>query len=282
MAEKDQGAKAIIQLRPADFIQQVLPEAEFVGPLETDVATESQLMLDTLYRIRLAGVECAVNIEIQAAYDKDMPQRLFEYGTSAMRVHKLPAFTVVLWLQSKGHAPASPYRVQVGTYLLTEWHFFNVEMRKLSASAMITTGPLGLLPFVPFMQGTNEQFAEQAMQRVKEQAPSDQQDTLALILAVFIAEVYKSDDLARAIVRRVFMSTDLLKDSPLYQSLVREAVREARMDAKRELAQAVLERRFGPLSQDVLQALNTADETTLSAAGASDTLEQARAHLGLQ
>jgi hypothetical protein len=53
-------------------------------------------------------------------------------------------------------------------------------------------------------------------------------------------------------------------------------------EGMRELTRAVLGRRFGPLSQDVLQALNTADATTLSAAGASDTLEQARAHLGLQ
>ncbi|HEX6780208.1 MAG TPA: hypothetical protein VF099_18500 [Ktedonobacterales bacterium] len=57
---------------------------------------------------------------------------------------------------------------------------------------------------------------------------------------------------------------------------------EGRAEGMCKLTQSILERRFGPLSQDVLQALNAADETTLSAAGASDTIEQARAHLGLQ
>ena len=49
MAEKDQGAKAIIQMRPADFIKKLLPDTEYLGPLETDVATEPQLVLDTLH-----------------------------------------------------------------------------------------------------------------------------------------------------------------------------------------------------------------------------------------
>jgi hypothetical protein len=203
MAEKDQGAKAIIQLRPADFIQQVLPDAEYQGPLETDVATEPQLVLDTLYGIRYHGIDCAIDFEVQATYDKDMPLRLFEYGSSAMRVHKRPIISVVLWLQSGGAVPESPYIIQVDNIPIGTWHFHNIRMQNLSASAMITSGPLGLLPFVPFMQGNDEQLAEQAMRRVKEQASEEEAETLAFVLAVFIAQVYNSDELARAIVRRV-------------------------------------------------------------------------------
>jgi len=133
------------------------------------------------------------------------------------------------------------------------------------------------------------------MRRVKEQAPEEETETLAFVLAVFIAQVYKSDDLARAIVRRVFMSTDLFKESPLYQSLVKEAKEEAAAEAaeaaqkariqnSRELAQSALEGRFHTLSADILQALGTADEATLRAIVAhvsSDTLDQVRSRLGL-
>ncbi|HEU5366936.1 MAG TPA: hypothetical protein VFU69_00665, partial [Ktedonobacterales bacterium] len=94
-------------------------------------------------------------------------------------------------------------------------------------------------------------------------------------------QVYKSDALARAIVRRVFMSTDLFRDSPLNQSILSEE----RLQTTRELAQAALEGRFQTLSDDILQALGTADEATLKAIVAhvsSDTLEQVRARLGLE
>lgn len=286
MAEKDQGAKAVIQLRPADWIAYALPGAEFEGPLETDVATEPQLLLDTLYRARYHGIACAVHIEIQAALDKTMPRRMFLYGSRAMGVHGLPVISVVLWLHSKGRVPASPYQVWVDDRLVVNWHFINIEVRKLSASAMITSGPLGLLPFVPFMQGANEQVAEQAMRRVKEQAPEDEAKTLGFVMAVFIAEVFHSELLAWAIVRRIFMSIDLFKESPLYQSLVKQAKEEGMAQGMaqgmREIAQSALESRLGPLSAEILQALSTADEATLKAVVASNALEQVRQHLGLE
>jgi hypothetical protein len=147
------------------------------------------------------GGEGDIDFEVQATYDKDMPQRMFEYGSSGMRVHKLPVISVVLWLQSGGAVPASPYEIRVDDIPIGTWHFYNTRMQDFAASDMITAGPLGLLPFVPFMGGANEQLAEQAMQRVKEQAPEEETETLAFILAVFIAQVYKSDALARAIVR---------------------------------------------------------------------------------
>ncbi len=126
------------------------------------------------------------------------------------------------------------------------------------------------------------------MRRVKQEAPEEETETLAFVLAVFITQVYKSEALARAIVRRVFMSTDLFRDSPLIQSILKEAAEEAaekaRIQTTRELAQAALEGRFQTLSEDILQALGTADEATLKAIVAhvsSDTLEQVRARLGL-
>lgn len=160
------------------------------------------------------------------------------------------------------------------------WHFYDIRMQDFSASDMLTTGPLGLLPFVPFMGGANEQLAEQAMWRITQDVPEDEAETLAFVLAVFIAQVYKSADLARSIVRRVLMSTDLFRESPLF----RELMSEERLQNSHELAQVALEGRFQTLSADILQALGTADEATLKAIVAhvsSDTMEQMRARLGL-
>ncbi|HEY7358052.1 MAG TPA: hypothetical protein VH590_16345 [Ktedonobacterales bacterium] len=69
------------------------------------------------------------------------------------------------------------------------------------------------------------------------------------------------------------------------ESSFAEAVTEitARQTARR-MAQVALEGRFGTLSDELLAALKTADETTLESIVAhitSDTLEQIRARLGL-
>ena len=49
----------------------------------------------------------------------------------------------------------------------------------------------------------------------------------------------------------------------------------------RRLAHRALEKRFGPLSDDVLATIQNADEATLEEVIGSETLEEARTHLGL-
>jgi hypothetical protein len=65
----DQGIKRLLQARPQDVLTLALPGVEYLAPMPTDVATEPQLVLDTLYQVRYQGEECAVNIEAQAYPD---------------------------------------------------------------------------------------------------------------------------------------------------------------------------------------------------------------------
>jgi hypothetical protein len=61
-----------------------------------------------------------------------------------------------------------------------------------------------------------------------------------------------------------------------------EAVQEhTRKKTARRMAQVALEKRFGPLSDDVLAAIQAADEATLEDVVGSLSLEEARRYLGL-
>lgn len=44
----DQGIKRLLQMRAADVLEYVLPGCRYVRPMPIDVATEPQLVLDTL------------------------------------------------------------------------------------------------------------------------------------------------------------------------------------------------------------------------------------------
>lgn len=85
MAEMDQGIKRLIQTHPADMLALAVPGGEFLNPLHVDVATEPQLVLDTLLRVRNHGIECAVDIEAEARPHAEIGRRLFEYGAGQHR-----------------------------------------------------------------------------------------------------------------------------------------------------------------------------------------------------
>ncbi|HKV85359.1 MAG TPA: hypothetical protein VJN88_12445, partial [Ktedonobacterales bacterium] len=152
MAEMDQGIKRLLQSHPADVLELALPGVEYIEPMPVEVATEPQLLMDTLFRVRYRGVECAVNVEAQAYPDPAMPRRCFEYGSRASVVFGVPVLSVVLWLERGGPVPTSPYQMVVGDWVQATWQFTNIEVYTLSAADTVASEHLGLLPLVPFMR----------------------------------------------------------------------------------------------------------------------------------
>jgi hypothetical protein len=277
VGDMDQAMKRLVHLRGPDLLALAVPGAVFKRLLPTEPATEPQLMLDSLLEVEVDAEECLVDFEFQLGIDQTMPRRMFEYGARASIVQQKPVISVVIWLEKgKGKIPASPYQMKAGRYKLATWPFLSLELYKLAASATIQSGALGLLPLVPFMQGANEQVVEQAMRRVREEAPPEQGIELASLLAVFI-DRRQGTDLALTILRRFGMASDILKQSGLVQPLLAEE--------DQEMARAALEGRFGQVDREVLQALAAADKATLLELLrhiSTDSLEQVRTRLGLK
>ena len=304
MPEMDQGIKRLLQTHPGDVLALALPEAEYLGTLPVDVATEPQLVLDTLLRARYHGIECAVDLEAEARPREDMGRRCFEYGARATIVTGLPTISVVMWLEPDGAPPVSPYELWVDDRLVGTWHFIGIEVYRLRAEALIDSWLLGLLPLVAFTaDATDVSVVERAAQLVKDQAPADQVSELESLLVVFAARTF-GNDRALEIIRRLFVSTEILEQSPLYRLWREQAMqegiehgieqgREQGIEQGREQglqqglaegALAALRLRFGELAHEVEQAVASARKETLEdvlAHVATDTLEHVRARLGL-
>lgn len=293
MAEMDQGIKRLLQTHPADVLELALPGVEYLEPMPSEVATEPQLLMDTLFRVRYRGVHCAVNVEAQAYPDPAMPRRCFEYGSRASVVFGIPVLSVVLWLERRGTVPASPYQMLVGDWMQATWQFINIEVYNLSAPAIVGTDHLGLLPLVPFMRDSSVEVIESAARRVKERSAPEDASMLASLLAVFGARQYGNEAM-RALIRRLFMSTELLDQSPLYREWVDKAkaegmaegeakgISEGEAKALRESVQTVLLGRFQTLDVDLLAALEVATPDALRDTLrhiTTDSLDQARARL---
>lgn len=140
--------------------------------------------------------------------------------------------------------------------------------------------------------GEQETTIERAVTLVRERvADSERQRMAASLLALFAARHLGAKSVL-AIFRRVFMSTEILDQSPLYHQLVDEAVArswaEGRTEGEakgvREAALAALRGRWGELSPDVAAAVEAVSAGVLLdvvAHIATDTREQMQARLGL-
>ena len=291
MGTMDQGFKAWLDLCKDDVLPWAMgTPVTILGTFPKELAPAPQLLPDSFYRARVEKHECLVNIEAQATIDPTMGRRMYEYGSRARLESGLPVFSVALWLfkDPQGHRPPrSPYKEFIGQRLRATWEFENIELYRLSADAIMKAKAIGLLPLLPFTKDATAAMVEQAMRRVKEEAPAEQMRPLAGLLGVFTSRFY-GKEMALDLFRRLFMSTEIMQEFPLFREMMAEA--EARGEARgmaegmREAARLGLEDRFGTLSTEIQTALSQADEAALKALLAhiaTESLEQLRARLGL-
>ncbi len=97
-----------------------------------------------------------------------------------------------------------------------------------------------------------------------------------------LAGVQLNNAEVRAALRRHPMVNDLWQHSSVAQELKEEGRVEGRAEAARHMARIALESRFGTLSEDMLAAIQAADEATLETLITAKSLEDARAQLGLK
>lgn len=284
----DQGIKRLIQTHPADVLDLLVPGAEYLGTLPVDVASEPQLVLDMLLRVRYHGIECALDIEAEARPRPEIGKRLCDYGSRVRGVTGLRVISTVLWLEPGGTPPPSPYEERADDLPLVSWHFIGVELYRVQAPALIARGPVGLLPLVPFAQGGDDlATVERTAALVKERAPAAEVDELAGLLALFAARTFDAEVL-RGIMRRLKMSTEIIEKSAFYQEALAKGEAKGKAEGieegQRNAALVVLRGRFGELPPDLAQAISAADQATLDQVlryAGTDTLEQMRARLGV-
>lgn len=292
MADMDQGIKRLIQTHPRDVLAFAVPEAEYLGTVPVDVATEPQLVLDTLMRVRYDGEECAVDIEAEARPKPDIGRRLFEYGARANIVTGLPVISVVFWLEPGGAPPTSPYVLRAGRRRCGEWDFTGIELYKEPAESLLERRVTGLLPLVPFMRGgASLDVIERTAVLVRDQASPAEIGELEALLAVFGSRAVGAE-VMRNLVRRILMSTEIIGTSPLYQEWIAEATEKGREQGieqgtalgQRTAALLVLRGRFGEVPEPIAQTLEKASAELLQTMllhVATESLEQIAARLGV-
>ncbi len=271
MGDMDQGIKRLLQLRPQDFLDIAFPDAhaEFLGPLETDMAMEPQLITDTLFHARLYNEACILDIEAQAYPEAEMSRRMFKYGARVDIIYDLPVLSIVLILQPGGTVEQPPYRRNIGSIPIAIWHFHNIEIYNLRGRDIIEAGMISLMPLVPFMADRSVEIVAAAAKTIKEQVPDlDQVKELEGLLSVFGARFFGLDAI-KAMMEALFMSNKIIEESPVYQEALvigeQRGEQRGELQSKREDVRLLLEKRFGALDLELVAAIEQADLALLKA-----------------
>ncbi|MEZ6189182.1 MAG: hypothetical protein R3F62_29800 [Planctomycetota bacterium] len=175
----------------------------------------------------------------------------------AHRVHDtLWLLVICLKPGKKQGEPRTTYERRVGERVALRFEFDVVKVWELRADDLLRDAKPGLLPLVPYADGTSKGHVERALEALGRIDPEHRRGELQAALTVFADNVFPDENWAAR------MPEELLMGSTIYQR--GEAAGE--LAGKRTLLARQLAKRLAERAQPLLPRLQRADLTTLDTA----------------
>jgi predicted transposase YdaD len=177
------------------------------------------------------GEDFLLHIEFQSSNDKGMPERLLEYSFRAKMEYDKPICSCVIFLRKDGIVPEPPLRwtwrkgkkILIFDYLcLKLWEMTREELLAFNQPALL---PLALLT----KDGASRTIVTEMFESLLEHKLYD----LLPVGQTLAALTLKKDDLDW-LERTYQKMTDILKDSPAYQWMTRDAREDGRVEGLEE------------------------------------------------
>jgi hypothetical protein len=217
-----------------------------------------------------------------------------------MDAHQLPVLSCVVYLLRDGIVSQSPVNITVPTgYLVHTFHYVSIEVGRLVAQDLYSTGSDTLLALVPLAKdGTQRSVLEHIFEQLGKQRELAQAETratevelIAFTFASFVLQQkHKTVDLDW-LVRRFREMHDIIQDSPIFQEILREGMEkgikqgleqgleQGRLEAARRILLILTEKRFPTLVDfaqervEHIQNLDVIDNLILAITSANNELE---------
>lgn len=290
----DQAFKRLLGKHQNEFLQFLLPELRLPAGVYTWIAeapTElpaAPLQADRVWIIEDVQRErILLHIEVQTRPDQTMGKRVMQYGTRLILRDDMPPLSVVIYLEPSANIETSPYIVVAGGIEVLRYNYVVVPLWTISAARILNTEAYDLWPLAVLMKDVTLESAIKVAQDIAQLDLSRAERGELIGLEEALSVLRLGRGALHQALRRYAMD-ELLVESSIYQEALAkgkaEGLVEGQQRAARDMALAVLEKRFLTVSADLIAAIEAADEATLRAlAGdfATESLEQIRARLGL-
>ncbi len=231
------------------------------------------------------GKQCLLHIELQTRADDEMGERLAEYKLRLWRRDHLPVQSIVVFLRPTEKLPSTPFVIPWKGHTSLQSDFELVKLWEIPPERVLETSHYDLWPLASLMGEVSIERVVAIAERISTATPLLPAERSELTgLLVVLAEVRLRRRTVIRALRRNPMIDELIRNSSLFEEAKAEGKTEGKAEGERRMLALMLEARFGPLSDDLRTAIESANEVTLTTIGqhaASETLEQLRARLGL-
>ena len=256
MAEFDTVSKHLIHTYPHDFARFALQhdDLEVLDVIDTEQSTVEAHRTDSLIRVRVAGGEALVHHEFQTTdSNPPMPYRMVGYIGRGIQQHRLPIYSIVIYLRPDAGRTDPGYYLQEqhGFRILVQYKV--IRLIEIDGQHILDAGPAGLLPFAPLMQPPagvdDEAWLRQCVNRAQA-VPMDEALKASYLadLAILSGLVYKSETVM------TIMSEATMYESSVVQYFTEKGIEQGSRERAVEDLLDVLEIRFAVGAADPLAA----------------------------
>ncbi|MGH9463297.1 MAG: Rpn family recombination-promoting nuclease/putative transposase [Vicinamibacteria bacterium] len=200
-----------------------------------------------------------VHVEVQSRPEKDLAKRMFEYYALLWLRHRVPVFSIVLYLQGGKGLVDEKYQQSLFGREILRFRFASVGLARLRAKEYLGSGPLGVA-LAALMSRTGYRDPALLRHQMLRWVMTSGLDARKLLLVNIIETYFKlSDDeqrrFERLLARKEFRTVQEVKETWLDRARGegRKEGREAGViQGKRETLLRLLTAKFGSLRPDTI------------------------------
>lgn len=249
----DVYSKLLLKECPQDFVTYCVPGARFVRMRESQFQTRArshykarEMRGDAIIEAEYQGQHFLIHIEWQSSRDEDMATRLLGYCYEAIRLHKLPVLSIVIYLQEVSDIPCGPIDQRIPTGRRILW--FDFDSLEVCNQHVEAFRQLDLDAFYVLMPLCANGASRVTLDEVLERLEKHNKKELLAIARFFAGKVFVSKDDCYWLERRFAMLRDFLQDSWTFQQTLEEGRAEGRAEGNlyttRQNIEAFMEVRF--------------------------------------
>ena len=263
MAEFDTVAKHLIQTHPADFVRFALQRDDIEDVKVLDTEQPSVRRPDSLLRVCVGNDEVLVHHEFQTtdSTDTPMPRRMAGYIGRLIERYGLPVYAHVLYLRPAAGRRDPGYYLQEHLDYSVVIRYKVLRLNQLPGQAVLDSGAVGLLPFVPLMRPPTGQagaaWLEQCVATAWDMPLERPVKADVLTGLTLLSDLVYNPQTITAIVSKEYLM-DLMRESSFAQYLTQQAREEGIEQGERkhaiEALLEVVELRFGADAAESLAA----------------------------
>ncbi len=233
MAELDLALKVLLDEEPAALARLALGQDVVLQSIEsapTELPARGRLMDKLLRLVRSDDAEPEwLHVEVVAAWRSTTPRTTHEYWALAHAAHDRVTSVVICLKRGKRRGtPKGEYVVRRRKKKILEFCFDVVCLWDLRATDVLRDRVPGLLPLIPFMDGSSPARVDEALHALDHVEPIRKRAELKAVLATLAGNVYPDVAwLAR-------IPEEILMESTFYSSVLEKGWQKGRAEGRVE------------------------------------------------